>query len=311
MRSLPTISALAVLVAAVIVSLVYNVPEFADFRGPTYLGWKETAEFKSIGHGLYKIEIFWHMTPFHSENLDLYLINEGKAWYLTDAGGFDSWLDAHAGRIVKAVQDVIPPGQELKYIILTHGHLDHVGAIEPLIAAYPDLLVIFHETEAPFLLGDSQPSCYNYMPSGLSLPFKLLQFLKLLPPMVQYKMPPNRSLILEGPEGDLAKFGVHDLTFTHAPGHCRGHVVYHHKPSGYLLAGDFTDILPSEDGGYRLKTMCATTCNITEAHETVCRVIHRMDYKLLLPYHDARKSGWTKEELIPMAQQYSNCSDRL
>ena len=67
MRSLPAISALAVVVAAVIVSLVYNVPEFADFRGPTYLGWKETAEFKSIGHGLYKIEIFWHMTPFHSE----------------------------------------------------------------------------------------------------------------------------------------------------------------------------------------------------------------------------------------------------
>lgn len=71
---------------------------------------------------------------------------------------------------------------------VTHGHLDHVGAIEPLIAAYPDLLVIFHETEAPFLLGDSQPSCYNYMPSGLSLPFKLLQFLKLLPPVVQYKV---------------------------------------------------------------------------------------------------------------------------
>lgn len=71
---------------------------------------------------------------------------------------------------------------------VTHGHLDHVGAIEPLIEAYPDLLVIFHETEAPFLLGDSQPSCYNYMPSGLSLPFKLLQFLKLLPPVVQYKV---------------------------------------------------------------------------------------------------------------------------
>ncbi len=51
------------------------------------------------------------------QNLDLYLINEGKAWYLSDSGGFDSWLDAHAGRIVKAVQDVIPPGQELKYII--------------------------------------------------------------------------------------------------------------------------------------------------------------------------------------------------
>lgn len=32
-----------------------------------------------------------------------------------------------------------------------------------------------------------------------------------------------------------------------------------------------------------------------------------MDYKLLLPYHDARKSGWTKEELIPLAQEYAGC----
>lgn len=47
--------------------------------------------------------------------------------------------------------------------------------------------------------------------------------------------------------------------------------VYHHKPSKYMLAGDFTDVLRNEDGSYALKTMCATTCNITEAKETVCR----------------------------------------
>ena len=51
------------------------------------------------------------------QNLDMYLINEGKAWYLTDAGGFNSWLDAHAHRIVQAVTEVIPAGQNLTYII--------------------------------------------------------------------------------------------------------------------------------------------------------------------------------------------------
>lgn len=59
------------------------------------------------------------------------------------------------------------------------------------------------------------------------------------------QVPANRSLILEGPKGDLAKFGVHSLSFTHTPGHCRGHVVYHHKPTGYMLAGDFADVLRS------------------------------------------------------------------
>ena len=41
------------------------------------------------------------------------------------------------------------------------------------------------------------------------------------------------------------------------------------------------------------------------------RVVHQMSPKLYLPYHDARKSGWTKEELIPMAEKYSQCSQRL
>lgn len=92
----------------------------------------------------------------------------------------------------------------------------------------------------------------------------------------EWQVPKNISLILEGPEGDMKKFGVHDLTFVHAPGHCRGHVVFPHKPSGWLLAGDFTDVMATDDGGYALKTMCATTCNITEAHETVCKCVPRL-----------------------------------
>lgn len=51
------------------------------------------------------------------QNLDMYLINEGKSWYLTDAGGFNSWLDPHADRIVQAVHEAIPAGQSLKYVI--------------------------------------------------------------------------------------------------------------------------------------------------------------------------------------------------
>ena len=86
------------------------------------------------------------------------------------------------------------------------------------------------------------------------------------------QMPKSWVLIIKGESGDLAKFGVHDLAFTHAPGHCRGHVVYLHKPSKYLLAGDFTDVIEQADGSYEIKTMCnKTTCNITQAHETICK----------------------------------------
>ena len=85
-------------------------------------------------------------------------------------------------------------------------------------------------------------------------------------------MPKDWALILKGDSGDLNSFGVKSLTFARAPGHCSGHVVYNHKPSGYMLAGDFTDIIQGEDGSYKMHTMCnKSTCNITLAHETICR----------------------------------------
>ena len=86
------------------------------------------------------------------------------------------------------------------------------------------------------------------------------------------QMPKDWALILKGDSGDLTRFGVRDLTFARAPGHCSGHVVYNHKPSGYMLAGDFTDIIQGDDGSYKMHTMCnKSTCNITLAHETICR----------------------------------------
>lgn len=77
---------------------------------------------------------------------------------------------------------------------VTHGHIDHVGAIEPLIALYPDLRIIFHEKEAPFLEGTANPSCYDYVSPSLSASYRLLQLLRLMPPFAQYKVRPHAIL---------------------------------------------------------------------------------------------------------------------
>ena len=64
-----------------------------------------------------------------SQNLDLYLINEGKKWYISDAGGFDSWLDPHATKIVEAVKQVIPAEQKLTHVLCATPHYSHHIAI--------------------------------------------------------------------------------------------------------------------------------------------------------------------------------------
>ena len=39
------------------------------------------------------------------------------------------------------------------YCAVTHGHIDHVGALEALVKEYPEVQALFHEAEAPFLTG--------------------------------------------------------------------------------------------------------------------------------------------------------------
>lgn len=39
---------------------------------------------------------------------------------------------------------------------MTHGHVDHVGALDTLFALYPDIKVVIHEAEADFIAGPNQ-----------------------------------------------------------------------------------------------------------------------------------------------------------
>ena len=103
---------------------------------------------------------------------------------------------------------------------MTHSHLDHVGAIEPLKEVYPDLKVIVHETEAPFLIGGDEYSCYDYLPGGLSSGFRLLMPLRFIPPFYQFKvsLPPYAKL----PSCDNARrVKLICIAATQAP--CSGH----------------------------------------------------------------------------------------
>ncbi len=45
---------------------------------------------------------------------------------------------------------------------VTHRHLDHVEALEALMVVYSHLKAMVHRTEAPFLMGGDEESCYAF-----------------------------------------------------------------------------------------------------------------------------------------------------
>ena len=73
-----------------------------------------------------------------------------------------------------------------------------------------------------------------------------------------------------------------------------------------MLGGDFADIL--NRGGPVLKVVCGTTCDITLAKQSICKIATKLQWNKILPYHDAFKKGYTKEELLPLARSYAGCN---
>lgn len=67
MKALPVLGAISVAALAILIATIYTIPELADFHSNAILKLGEKPSFVPVTKGLYKMQIYWHMTPFHAE----------------------------------------------------------------------------------------------------------------------------------------------------------------------------------------------------------------------------------------------------
>ena len=67
MKLLYLLGAVIAIPLAWLITTIYTIPELADFHSTAYYQRGEKASFSPLGHGLYRMQIYWHMTPFHAE----------------------------------------------------------------------------------------------------------------------------------------------------------------------------------------------------------------------------------------------------
>jgi glyoxylase-like metal-dependent hydrolase (beta-lactamase superfamily II) len=144
-------------------------------------------------------------------------------WALVDAG-----LAVGAARILEVAGERFGDDARPTAIILTHGHFDHVGALEPLLAVW-DVPIYAHALELPFLTGRA-----DYPPPDPTVGRGLMATLSPLFPERGIDL---RDRVRALPSnGDVP--GMPGWRWIHTPGHTPGHVSLFRVNDRILIAGD-------------------------------------------------------------------------
>jgi glyoxylase-like metal-dependent hydrolase (beta-lactamase superfamily II) len=149
-------------------------------------------------------------------------------WVLVDAG-----VPFSANYIRRAAESYYGPNSRPRAIVLTHGHFDHIGAINDLLQEW-DVPVYAHEQELPYLRGEA-----DYLPPDPGVGGGMLAWMSPLYPRQGINLG-NRvqALPVDGSIPPLPGW-----TWVHTPGHTPGHISLFRERDRFLIAGDaFTTV---------------------------------------------------------------------
>ena len=144
-----------------------------------------------------------YLTGIITVNTYLVYDENTKEGFIVDPGAYCPQL----------TKDAREEGVNIKYIILTHGHGDHIGGVAEQLKDFPEAKVIAHEAEAEML---AKPE-YN-----------------LSKDCCRREISMSADIYVKDKE--TLKVGNMELTFIYTPGHTKGSVCYLYEDA--VFSGD-------------------------------------------------------------------------
>jgi glyoxylase-like metal-dependent hydrolase (beta-lactamase superfamily II) len=185
-----------------------------------------TRELDGLSPGTFS-EVPEDIERIHLLLVNAYLVGQRGArdgdWVMVDAG-----LPFSAHRILRAAERRFGPNSRPRAIVLTHGHFDHVGAIQSLVKKW-DVPVYAHELELPYLTGRSA-----YPPPDPTVGGGFMARSSFLYP----RQPINLGTRVRALPADGSIPAMPGWSWMHTPGHSPGHVSLFRDSDRTLIVGD-------------------------------------------------------------------------
>jgi len=168
----------------------------------------------------YALEVLPGLYQVRTRGSKAYLILDDEIT-LIDTGSIGSGT-----RVLKALEELGRSPSDIKHILITHCHIDHVGGL-PEIQAYVSAKTGVHLAEAPHIESNGP----------LPNPFIHPLLAKICEPYLRRNDPGAARVDVILADGDeLPALG--GMRIVHAPGHTAGSISLHFPNRGVLLVGD-------------------------------------------------------------------------
>ncbi len=121
---------------------------------------------------------------------------------------------AHADEVQQVLKYIESESLEVKHLLLTHGHIDHIFGCKAMVEAF-GMKFKMHASDAPLL--EEAPAHARMFGTTIDAP-------------------PAPETFLQ--EGDTVEFGDTIWSILHTPGHSPGSICFVDEMNGYVIAGD-------------------------------------------------------------------------
>jgi glyoxylase-like metal-dependent hydrolase (beta-lactamase superfamily II) len=155
--------------------------------------------------------------------------------------------------------------EAVRWVIVTHVHLDHAGGASALMRSLPNATLLAHPRAARHLIDPSK------LVASARAVYGAERFDSLYGTIAP--IDPSRVRTLE--DGDTVDFGRHTLQFLHTRGHANHHFVVVDKARSSVFTGDaFGLIYPrlQRNGLFAFPSTSPTDFDAVEAHKSITRI---------------------------------------
>ena len=188
------------------------------------------------------------------------LVEDGQAAFI------ETNTSAAVPRLLAELEAVGMTPDDVRYVIITHIHLDHAGGAGTLMAACPNATLLAHPKAAPHAIDPSR------IIAGATQVYGEEAFAELYGTIEP--VPSERVRIMT--DGQTLDFGTRRLTFMHTRGHANHHFCVHDDRSNGVFTGDsFGVIYPHMQGNgtLALASTSPTDFDALAAHASIDRIV--------------------------------------